>query len=197
MSASFLLNHPAGADRQHMQPELLISKSKLAGTILVVDDDEGVRKVLARWTSDLGHAVRVAATAEEALEVMAGETIDVAVCDVKMPGKDGIWLVDQIRRNHPHTAIVMATGMAELDPMVTLRPGVVGYIVKPFGRDELSVMLQRGLASAAERPPSAPVRPLLTDGRQTAQDGPPEAPMRRSMMGDVIEGIVLTRYTTT
>jgi len=81
--------------------------------------------------------------------------------------------------------------------MVTLRPGVVGYIVKPFSRDDLDVMIQRGLVSSAERPPAAPVRPLLTEGSHSARVRQPEEPARRSMMGNVVEGIVLARYTTT
>jgi response regulator of citrate/malate metabolism len=63
-----------------------------------------------------------------------------------MPGHDGIWLVEQMRRHHPSVAVVLATGLLEMDPMVTLRPGVVGYIVKPFNREDLEQVIKRGMA---------------------------------------------------
>jgi DNA-binding NtrC family response regulator len=119
---------------------------QVSGTILVVDDDEGVRRVLTRWVADMGYAVQAADGAEKALEVMRDIEVDVALCDVRMPGRDGIWLIDQMRRLHPDTAIVLATGLLEMDPMVTLRPGVVGYIVKPFDREALTEVVKRGMA---------------------------------------------------
>ena len=119
---------------------------QLPGTILVVDDDEGVRKVLSRWVADMGYAVKAAADADTALEIMRECPIDVALCDVRMPGHDGIWLLEQVCRFYPEIAIVLATGLVEMDPMVTLRPGVVGYIVKPFNREDLEKIVKRGMA---------------------------------------------------
>ena len=119
---------------------------QLPGTILVVDDDEGVRKVLSRWVADMGYAVKAAADADTALEIMRECPIDVALCDVRMPGHDGIWLLEQVCRFYPEIAIVLATGLMEMDPMVTLRPGVVGYIVKPFNREDLEKVVKLGMA---------------------------------------------------
>src|SRR5882672_12446294 len=139
---------------------------QVSGTILVVDDDEGVRRVLTRWVADMGYAVQAADGAEKALEVMRDIEVDVALCDVRMPGHDGIWLLDQMRRFHPDIASVLATGLLEMDPMVTLRPGVVGYIVKPFNRDDLDQVIQRGMVEhkrlLSERRHTTPK--LLGDG---------------------------------
>ena len=115
-------------------------------TILVVDDDDGVRKVLTRWVTEMGYAVFAAGDALTALDLMRQFPVDVALCDIRMPGHDGIWLIEQIGRIHPDVAIVLATGLVEMDPMVTLRPGVVGYVVKPFNRDELERVVKRGLS---------------------------------------------------
>ena len=115
-------------------------------TILVVDDDDGVRKVLTRWVTEMGYAVFAAGDALTALDLMRQYPVDVALCDIRMPGHDGIWLIEQIGRIHPDVAIVLATGLMEMDPMVTLRPGVVGYVVKPFNRDELGRVVKRGLS---------------------------------------------------
>src|SRR5262245_15402931 len=115
------------------------------GNVLVVDDDEGVRKLLARWISDLGYAVRSAGDAGAALDVIRDWPIDIALCDVRMPGRDGIWLTNEIRRMFPDVAVALATGVVEMDPMVTLQPGVVGYIVKPFSREDVQQVVERGL----------------------------------------------------
>ena len=137
-----------------------------AGTILVVDDDEGVRKLLTRWVAELGYTVKAAADAETALEMMHACPIDVALCDVRMPGHDGLWLLEQVRRLYPSIAVVLATGLMEMDPMVMLRSGVADYIVKPFNREDLETVLGRGMTERrrlrAEQPSSRPR--LLTAG---------------------------------
>ena len=121
-------------------------KQQVSGLVLVVDDDEGVRQVLSRWVVELGYTVRAAADADSALDMMRGQPVDVALVDVRMPGHDGIWLLDQARQLFPDTAMVLATGLLEMDPTVTLRPGVVGYIVKPFNRQALTQVIKRGMA---------------------------------------------------
>jgi DNA-binding NtrC family response regulator len=146
----------------------------VAGMILVVDDDEGVRKLLARWVEALGYTVKAAPDAESALEIMRIYPIDVALCDVRMPGRDGIWLVDQMRRLHPAVAVVLATGLMEMDPMVTLRPGVVGYIVKPFNREDLEQVVGRGMSERSRL--------------QVEQASGP-----RLLSAGVLDGIVLSR----
>jgi DNA-binding NtrC family response regulator len=121
-------------------------EQQASGLVLVVDDDEGVRRVLTRWVADMGHTVHAAADADSALEMMHVHPFDVALVDVRMPGHDGIWLLDQVRRLFPEVATALATGLTEMDPMVTLRPGVVGYIVKPFNREDLAQVIRRGIA---------------------------------------------------
>jgi len=122
-------------------------EQQVSGLVLVVDDDEGVRQVLSRWVVELGYTVQAAADADSALDMMRGQPVDVALVDVRMPGHDGIWLLDQARQLSPDTAMVLATGLLEMDPTVTLRPGVVGYIVKPFNREALTQAIKRGMAA--------------------------------------------------
>ena len=124
-----------------------IESETVTGTILIIDDDEGVRRLLTRWVAAMGYTVKVAPDAETALSVMRGFQIDVALCDIRMPGHDGIWLVEQMRSQHPTVAVVLATGLLEMDPTITLRRGVVGYIVKPFNRADLDQVIQRGMAN--------------------------------------------------
>jgi DNA-binding NtrC family response regulator len=139
-------------------------EQEVSGLVLVVDDDEGVRRVLSRWVAEMGYTVQAAADADSALEIMRERQIDVALVDVRMPGHDGIWLMDQVRRLFPETAMVLATGLLEMDPMVTLRPGVVGYIVKPFNREDLAQVIKRGIAERRRLQEEHRSRPrLLSD----------------------------------
>jgi DNA-binding NtrC family response regulator len=166
-----------------MQPEALTNSGRLRGTILIVDDDERVRRVMTRWIDQMGHQVKAAADAEEAIHVMRGGVVDVALCDMRMPGRDGIWLVGQLRRSYPYTSIVLATGIAEMDPMVTLRPGVVGYIVKPFSREALENVIQRGLEACSDRRASGSIP------RQRAL--PPAASGTQS---SIVDATILARF---
>lgn len=115
-------------------------------SVLIVDDEASVRSLMARWVQSIGYSAKAAENAENALAEMSAEPAAVAVCDIRMPGHDGFWLAGQLRERYPGTAVIMATGARELDPAVTsLRAGVVDYLVKPFGRDQLRQAVERGL----------------------------------------------------
>lgn len=135
-------------------------------TVLVVDDDEGVRKVLGQWIDRLGYDVKSADSAENAIRELEAGGIDVALCDIRMPGADGIWLTDRIRERFPHVAVVLATGLHEMDPSVTLRPGVVAYVVKPFNHSEIATAIETGVVwrdNYVARPPLRLIEGSLID----------------------------------
>ena len=110
-------------------------------TILVVDDDESTCRLLADWTRSLGYRVDVTFGADSALQILRRGGVHVVLCDIVMPGHDGVWLIEQIGRHCPEIAIVIATGLTQMDPRVTLRPGVTGYITKPFQFEELATAI--------------------------------------------------------
>lgn len=128
-----------------MRQEQGVSTSRQPGTILVVDDDEGVRRVLALWVESLGYKVVVTADAEEAMRVVGECEMDVALCDVQMPGRSGFWLFERIRSQSPTTSVAFLSGLGEPDAREPLRPGVIGYLVKPFNRRDLGTLILRGL----------------------------------------------------
>jgi CheY-like chemotaxis protein len=113
-----------------------------AKLILVVDDDAGVRGVLRHVIESMGYRVAEAADALAALDVLETEEVAFALVDVRMPGRDGVWLVDQIVTKYPEVPVALATGLLEMDPQVTLRAGVVGYVTKPFSRDSLAAVIK-------------------------------------------------------
>ena len=115
-------------------------------TVLIVDDENNVRDLMSRWLESGGYTVITASSAEEALRGLETSTPAVALCDIRMPGHDGVWLAERIRQSHPETAVIMATGVQDVGPAVqTLRQGVIDYLTKPFGRDRLEEAVTRGL----------------------------------------------------
>jgi response regulator RpfG family c-di-GMP phosphodiesterase len=117
-----------------------------ATSVLIVDDENVVRDLMARWLESGGFTVSTAASAEEALGRFEPLPPAVALCDIRMPGHDGIWLAERIRQQYPETAVIMATGVQDVGPAVaTLRRGVIDYLTKPFGQDRLREAVRRGL----------------------------------------------------
>jgi response regulator RpfG family c-di-GMP phosphodiesterase len=115
-------------------------------SVLVVDDEPGVRELMARWLASGGYDVGTAANAEDALQRVHARPPAVALCDIRMPGHDGLWLAHQIRHDAPETAVIMATGLQDVGSAVTsLRQGVIDYLRKPFGRDRLKDSVVRGI----------------------------------------------------
>jgi DNA-binding NtrC family response regulator len=116
--------------------------------VLVVDDEEPIRRLLTRWLSGWGYEAKQAANADEAIEIMAAEPAEIVLCDVMMPVHDGIWLTEQVRARWPQTAVIMASGAQDMDTVTRMRKqGAVDYVTKPFGRE----MLRQALQRASER----------------------------------------------
>ena len=116
--------------------------------VLVVDDEESIRKLLTRWLTGWGYEAKQAGNATDALELMAVEPAAVILCDVMMPIHDGIWLAEQVRIRWPETAVVMASSAQDMETVTRMRKqGVVDYVTKPFGRE----MLRQALNRASER----------------------------------------------
>ena len=114
-------------------------------SVLLVDDDETHRGVVRSWADEMGFRTREAESVEHALDVLDDEPSEIAVCDVNMPGRSGVWLASQIRERFPDTAVVMATAARDIETAVaSLRNQVVDYLLKPFDRSRLCEALALG-----------------------------------------------------
>lgn len=109
--------------------------------VLIVDDEESVRRLLRRLIERDGHSVREASSAEAALARLEESAADVAFCDVQLGGNDGLWLARELRSRHPATAVVLATAIATIPPVLSMQAGVVAYLVKPFERQHVTQAL--------------------------------------------------------
>lgn len=136
-----------------VEPQRLLAsrETPLLRTVLVVDDDEATCRLLAEWIHHLGFHAMTALNAQQAVTLMEAHPADVAFCDIVMPGHDGVWLINQLRAQFPHTAIVIATGLTKMDPAVTLAPNVAAYLVKPFHFDDVAAALGSALDTLAAR----------------------------------------------
>jgi YesN/AraC family two-component response regulator len=88
---------------------------------------------------------------------MRAQRADVALVDIRMPGRDGVWLIDRLQAQYPRTAIVIVTGVRELDPRLTLRPGVISYLTKPFTAAMVREAVAKAVASVAALPKHGPL----------------------------------------
>jgi len=123
-------------------------------TILVVDDEPGVREVLEEYLCTHGFATIGAENAGIARERMALHPVDLALIDVNMPGEDGLSLARHLRERYEKAAIVMLTSAATVvDRIVGLEMGADDYVSKPFDPRELLARVKSVLrrTSAAGR----------------------------------------------
>ena len=86
--------------------------------ILIVDDDESVRDVISVLLKEEGYNCVVASGAEMALELAAAEETPLVISDMKMPGRDGLWLLENFRQKHPETSVIMLTGYGDTEAAV-------------------------------------------------------------------------------
>lgn len=113
-------------------------------TVLVVDDDKMVRVTLQALVGSLGYECLVASSGREALELLAGNEVDLVVSDVVMPGMDGLELLEKVRNNHPGVDVIIATGFSERASYAeVINAGAMDFIKKPIDQAELDAKLAR------------------------------------------------------
>jgi CheY-like chemotaxis protein len=111
-------------------------------TVLLVDDDPGVRFALTEVLRDRGYGVIAACSGAEALTALAG--VDVVVTDLSMPGMDGLELVTQIAARAPKLPVILLTahGSEQMGRIASSR-GACGCLSKPFDIDEIARVIER------------------------------------------------------
>ena len=107
-------------------------------SILIVDDDESIRRTLTLIFRKEGYEIETAETGQEAIEKAQGRFFNLALLDIKLPDIEGIELIEPLREMHPDMAAIMITAYATIDNAVkALNRGASAYIIKTLGMDEV------------------------------------------------------------
>jgi signal transduction histidine kinase len=118
----------------------------MATRILVVDDEPGIRDLLAWELPARGHAVECAVDGIDALGVLASRDFDLVITDIRMPRMDGTSLMRAVKERAPDTEVVVTTAHADLDvALACVRAGAFDLLLKPFELDELSAIVDAAL----------------------------------------------------
>jgi DNA-binding NtrC family response regulator len=113
-------------------------------SILVVDDEEIVRESLSSWLQEDGYEVVTAENGSKALERLPERDWTVLLVDLKMPGMDGIQLMEEVRKTRPDLIILIMTAFATVDTAVNaMKKGAYDYLVKPFNPEDLSLSIRK------------------------------------------------------
>ena len=106
-------------------------------TILVVEDEKGIREAIQIYLKNQGYHVFLAENGQEGLEIANRETIHLAVVDIMMPVMDGITMTMEIRKKYDFPIIFLSAKSEDIDKITGLNIGADDYITKPFGSMEL------------------------------------------------------------
>jgi acetyl-CoA synthetase len=115
--------------------------------ILIADDESIVRESLTDWLTDKGYQVVTTSDGEETLKMLQeSDGLGVIVLDVRMPGKDGITILEETRQKHPDLKYIIISGYPSVDIMTRgIRLGAIGFLVKPFNPEELEKLIHHAL----------------------------------------------------
>ena len=116
-------------------------------TVLVVDDEQIVRRLLHQKLANEGYECLEAGSADEALNVLKNNSdIALVVSDMKMPGRSGMELLSEVKTRYPDTAMIMATAVTETATAIEcMKQGAYDYLTKPFKLDEVLFSIWRAL----------------------------------------------------
>jgi len=131
-------------------------------TVLVVDDDKNLLKVITYNLKEEGYEVYTADSAAEAISFLDSKSADLVLTDVKMPGISGMELLRRVRDKSPETPVILITAYAAIDSAVdAIRQGAVDYVPKPFDKDDLKHKVRRALEQKRLREENARLRAEL------------------------------------
>lgn len=112
--------------------------------ILIIEDDPAMRLGMSHFLSSSGFKVNECDNGEKAFEMLKEDVYDIVITDLRLPGKDGLSILKEIRSRHPHTGVIVITAFAEVKTAVqAIKDGAFDYIAKPFSNEELLFVVER------------------------------------------------------
>jgi DNA-binding NtrC family response regulator len=112
--------------------------------ILLIDDDERFLKTINRFLRVRGHGVQTAMRGDEGLDRLRDQVPDLVICDVRMPGMDGLAFLEAAHKTYPSLPVVLVTAYRELDTAISgFRSGAFDFLKKPFRMEELEAVIEK------------------------------------------------------
>lgn len=112
--------------------------------ILVVDDEESIRRLLEKELSSMRRSVRTADSARQAFECLEQHQFEVILLDIRLPDGDGIELLERFKQTVPDVEVVLITGFGNVDNAVeAMKLGAYDYITKPFSLDRVELVVEK------------------------------------------------------
>jgi DNA-binding NtrC family response regulator len=140
-------------------------------SILIVDDEQVVRDSLVHWFTEEGYELEASDNAAGALSKLAHTEFDLVIADIRMPGMDGIELLEKIKAEQLDSSVILMTGYASVETAVrALKHGAFDYITKPFDPDDLSVVVRNALEQHRLKKENRLLREQLNEGSQAISE---------------------------
>lgn len=112
--------------------------------VLVVDDEQDIRDACERILSRVGYQVQKASRGDEALDILNKESVDIMLLDLKMPGMDGLEVLERVRKQNTDIQVIVITGYATVETAIeAMKQGAYDFIPKPFEPDQLRIVVNR------------------------------------------------------
>jgi two-component system, NtrC family, response regulator AtoC len=140
------------------------------GRFLIVDDEEHIREILKATLEPLALSIHDAGSAEEALDLVREENLDIVICDIQMPGMNGLEFLSKVKSEQPSIKFLMITAHGSMDTAVrALRFGASDFLTKPFENEEIRNIARRLLRERTGT--SDPVPATVLGSSPSALDG--------------------------
>ncbi|MBU1162612.1 MAG: diguanylate cyclase, partial [Proteobacteria bacterium] len=123
----------------------MIKQSKIDATILIVDDESGIRNSIHEFIGMAGYKSFETSSAEEALEILKTNTIHVVITDIRLPGMNGLELTDLIKNSYDTDVIVITGYVGDYSYEEAINKGASDFVSKPVRFEELLIRLRRVL----------------------------------------------------
>lgn len=156
-------------------------------SILVIDDELAPRESIRMVLKDQ-YCVATAPGAYEGLNIMEENPFDLVVMDIKMPKMDGITALQEIKKKHPDTEVILLTAFASLETARdAIRFGAFDYLIKPFDKDDVLVVVKKGLEKRRANTGLKMERDILLDRASYLEE---QVNMARSNILNFYEGTI-------
>jgi cyclic di-GMP phosphodiesterase len=114
--------------------------------ILIVDDEPNIRTILSRHLSKIGHHCDMAENSQRAMDMQETDPHALVITDIRMPGRDGVWLLQALKARWPETAVLMITALDDSQIAINcLKLGAYDYLIKPLHLEEVTLATQSAL----------------------------------------------------